>query len=420
MNARHPIPPRLRLVPLITLTLAGWLAGAPAGAADIGELRTPLVTTNWVRVTNAVIVTVTNYVVTLSQVTVTNPPPATTTGELKPKLPNLNWVPPEDDFDWVQLKSGEWLKGRIRAMQDRELDFDSEEMDDQTFDWKDIRQLRSPRTMDVLFIDELRLSGPIIVTPSEITVGGAAGETFPRDQLQGLTQGGSRERNYWSGKVSAGLTLRSGNTDQIEYSATASLQRRTPATRLNVDYTGNLSSVDGIESANNHRIQTEFDLWLSRRFYLVLPYGEYYQDPFQNLDHRLTGSIGVGYDLIDRPKLEWTITAGPAYQYVWYDSSQPGSPTEKGAAALVFSSRFEWDITRKVEFILEYNGQFTSQEIGETTQHAVTTFSIDITKRFDVDISLTWDRIANPKVGADGVRPDPDDVRLIVGLGLDF
>lgn len=23
--------------------------------------------------------------------------------------------PPPDDFDWIQLKSGEWLKGRMRA-----------------------------------------------------------------------------------------------------------------------------------------------------------------------------------------------------------------------------------------------------------------------------------------------------------------
>jgi len=30
--------------------------------------------------------------------------------------------------------------------------FDSEELDDQTFDWKDIRQLRSPRSLNALDI----------------------------------------------------------------------------------------------------------------------------------------------------------------------------------------------------------------------------------------------------------------------------
>lgn len=335
-------------------------------------------------------------------------------------LPALSWVPPDDGFDWIQLKSGEWLKGRFKGMQDRELEFESEELDDQTFDWKDIRQLRTYRLVDVLFIDEERLSGRVTATPTEINIGGATPQTFPRDQLQSLTPGGNRERDYWSGKLSFGLTLRGGNTEQIDYTATADLQRRTPATRLSVDYTGNFSSVDGVESANNHRVTTEFNYWLSRRFYLVIPYGEYYKDPFQNLAHRLTGSIGVGYDLVDRPKLEWNITVGPAYQYAWYDSSQPGEPTEKGAAAFVFRSLFDWDITHKVEFTLEYNGQFTNKEIGETIQRTAATLSIDITKRFDLDISLTWDRIANPKVGADGVQPEQDDYRLVVALGVDF
>jgi hypothetical protein len=46
--------------------------------------------------------------------------------------------------------------------------------------------------------------------------------------------------------------------------------------------------------------------------------------------------------------------------------------------------------------------------------------SLELTKRFDLDVSFVWDRISNPKVGADGVEPKPDDFRLVVGLGVDF
>ena len=45
------------------------------------------------------------------------------------ELPDLSWVPPEDGFDWIQLKSGEWLKGEFKGMQERQLDFDSSELD---------------------------------------------------------------------------------------------------------------------------------------------------------------------------------------------------------------------------------------------------------------------------------------------------
>ena len=406
--ARHVEPFLVMLGLALTFALSG---------AESAPVRVPLVITNVVPVTHAVTVTVTNHGVTTNAVFTTN---GVTAISPSSALPDLSWVPPEDRFDWIQLKSGEWLKGRIKAMQDRELEFDSEELDDQTFDWKDIRQVRSPRMLDMLLIDGSELSGPVMITPTEVTIGADSPSIVPRDQLQSLTPGGSRERNYWSGSLSAGLTLRAGNTESVDYNAQAHLQRRTPATRLSLDYIGNYSVQDSVESANNHRLNSEFDLWLSRRLYLILPFAEYYTDPFQNLKHRLTGGVGVGYDLVIQPKMEWTVSAGPAYQYAWFESAQPGEPTEKGAGALVFGTKFDWDITRKIEWTLEYRGQYTSREVGETTHHAVGTLSFDITKRLDFDVSLTWDRIANPKVGSDGVEPKPDDYRLVVGLGADF
>lgn len=369
----------------------------------------PVVTTNYVVVTNIVLVT--NYV------TIPNVVPSSRTNS---QLPDLSWIPPADSFDWIQLKSGEWLKGQLKAVQDRKLEFDSDELKDLAFDWKDIRQMRSPRTLDVLFVDGEKVSGPVTITPGQVAVGGAEPRVLPRDELQSLTPGGSRERNYWSGKLSLGLTLRKGNTESVEYNAQAHLERRTPATRLSLDYIGNVSSVDGVENANNNRVNSEFDLWLTRRFYLMLPFAEYYTDPFQNLAHRVTLGAGAGYDLIDRPNLNWNITTGPAYQHAWFESSLPGEPTEKGTAALVFGSRFEWDITHRIELILEYRGQYTSREVGETTHHSVCTLSLELTKRFDLDVSFIWDRITQPKVGSDGIQPKPDDFRLVVGLGVDF
>ncbi len=388
---------------------------------------TPVDANNCVLVTNIVVVMVTNYVVTtnasLSTNTFTTVPDTSTlqhSNTPTSALPDLNWVPPEDSFDWIQLNTGEWLKGRIKAMQDRQLEFFSEKLSDMTFDWKDIRQVRSPRTIDVLFVDGKRVSGSVAVTPEQVTIGGAEPQVLPRDQLQSLTPGGAKERDYWSADLSFGLTVQAGNTKAVQYNAQVDLQRRTPATRLSLDYIGNISSVNGTDSANNHRVNSEFDLWLSQRFYLMLPSVEYYQDPFQNLAHRITVGGGVGYDLIDRSKLEWNITTGPAYQEAWFDSSQPGEPTDKGTAALTFGSRFKWDITHRIKWLVQYRGQYTSKEVGETTHHAISTLSVDLNKRLTLDVSGIWDRISDPKVGADGVQPKPDDFSLVVGLGVHF
>ena len=49
------------------------------------------------------------------------------------------WLPPEprpEKFDWIQLKSGEWLKGKLEVLYDRKLEFDSDELDELTFDFE--------------------------------------------------------------------------------------------------------------------------------------------------------------------------------------------------------------------------------------------------------------------------------------------
>lgn len=408
MNKKTPSPPTAICIKILLFSLALILPPSLTRAQSPGP--------NLVLVTNVVVVT--NYIVTTNFIS--SPTNVSTEEVLSSALPDLNWVPPADSFDWIQLQSGEWLKGELKGMQDREIEFNSEKLDDLALDWKDIRQVRTFRYLDVLFIDGVTLTGPIAITPEQVAVGGVTPQNRPRNELQSLTPGGAKELNHWSGTASIGLTARAGNTEQIEFNGQLHLQRRTPASRLSLDYLGNISSVDSVESARNHRVNSEFDVWLSRRFYLIVPFVEYYQDPFQNLAHRLTVGLGVGYDLIDRPNLEWNITAGPAFQKAWFESAQPGQPTQKAAGALTFGSRFDWDITHRMELILEYRGQYTSKEIGETTHHSVATLSLELTQRFDLDVALVWDRIAHPKVGADGAEPKPDDFRLVVGLGVDF
>jgi hypothetical protein len=87
---------------------------------------------------------------------------------------------------------------------------------------------------------------------------------------------------------------------------------------------------------------------------------------------------------------------------------------------LTFGSLFKWDITRRIKWTTQYRGQYTSREVGDTTHHAVSTLSVDLNKRLTLDVSGIWDRISNPKVGADLVQPKPDDFSLVVGLGVHF
>ncbi|HXC98247.1 MAG TPA: DUF481 domain-containing protein [Verrucomicrobiae bacterium] len=384
------------------------------GADSVNSLQPPAAS-NYVVVTNMVVVT--NYVVVTNLVSGTNGVAAVRTNSA---LPDLSWVPPDDGFDWIQLKSGEWLKGSIEAMQDKKLEFDSDELKELTFDWKDIRQVRSPHLNEMLLVNQEGLKGPVVITPDLVIVGGADPRTFPRSELQSITPGGSKEGDYWTGRISLGFALRAGNTKSVDYDAQASLQRRTPGTRFKLDYLGNVSSLNDVESENNHRVNAEFDYWFSRRLYVILPQAEYFSDPFQNIADRAMIGGGVGYDILDRSILEWNISLGPAYQQTWFDSVEGTESTTRGQAALAFGTDFDWQITRRIELILQYSGQYTSPEVGETLQHAVGTLSVELTKRFDLDVSFVWDRTGNPRAESSGVVPQQDDYRLTLGLGVRF
>ena len=329
-------------------------------------------------------------------------------------------APRGDSFDWIQLKSGEWLKGRMKSLQNDKLEFDSEELDLREFDWEDIPFLRLPRYTAVRFETAGTVGGSVLVTTNEVLVSGASTNAYLRSDLIGITPTGKREINNWSASLDAGLTLRSGNTRQVDFNAQVNIDRRTPSTHLSLEYLGNFGEVQGEQTANNHRITAEFDYFLSRRVYVIVPFAELYRDPLQNLDYRLTLGSGVGYDLIKKPSVEWSVSAGPAYQENYYTSVAQGESQEPGALALVAGTKFHADLTKHVELDLELRAQVTSKTVGETSYHGLAKLKYEIHKHLNLYTSFIWDRITNPQTAANGITPLKDDFCLVTGLGVDL
>lgn len=335
--------------------------------------------------------------------------------EWKPPVPGV------DHFDWIQLKSGEWLKGKIKSMQDEKLEFDSEELDLLTFEWEDIRALRSARLHSVWIEHLAPMAGTVLIDTNEVQIITAT-ETniYSRANLLAITPTGKRELDKWTAKLSAGASFRAGNTKETDVNVHANAKRRTPDTRLSLDYLGNYSKVNEDQVEQNHRFIGQFDYFLSRRLYIRFPDVEYYRDPLQNLAHRVTVGAGVGYDIINTAHTEWNITGSPAWQRNWYISVPAGESDTENSGAFVLSTRFETELTKRLDLILEYRGQLTRKETGNDTHHAVATLEFEIHKKLTLDVSFVWDRISNPQADSTGVVPKPDDFRLITSLGVNF
>ena len=333
-----------------------------------------------------------------------------------------SWPPPpvQDGFDWVQMKSGEWIKGEIIAMYGDVLEFDSDEFDLQNLDFEDIQLIRSARTVQVAFLDHTIATGKLLIDGDEVRVTGEQEIRYKRAQVLSITPGEPKERNYWSGKISAGFNYRTGNTNQTEFNANVGLLRRTPKNRLAFDYLGNFSESEGTTIADNQRASASWNRFVSDRFFVIPVYGEYYRDPFQNIGGRLTAGVGAGYQIVDSSKIGWDVNVGLGYQRTQFDDVVEDEPDTADTPALIVATNYDNELSGWMDFFFGYQFSIVNEESGTFTHHLRTGFELEFFGDFDLDLTWVWDRTQDPRQNSDGTFPEQDDFRMIVSLGYSF
>ncbi len=338
------------------------------------------------------------------------------------------FYPPADTkYDWIQLTSGEWLKGDFKVLYDYVLEFDSDEMDYQEFDLDDVKRMRT-RSMKTLLVagEENRRDTEILRGVLEID-----GDKFilrrgeheievPRLNVISIADGRQRERDYWSGMVSLGVNARGGNTETTDTSVMANVKRRTARSRFGADYLANYSNTGEKETANNQRLNGNFDRFLTSKFFWQILSGEYYRDPFSNIDGQYSLSTGIGYDIIHSSKTDWSLGSGVGYQKQEFVSVELGEDDSSDSPFLTFSTHFDHEVTGNLDFLYDYSLRWLNADNGQYTHHMLTKLSFDLISDLDLDVSFIWDRTEKPQADKDGNTPEQDDYQIVVSLAYDF
>jgi putative salt-induced outer membrane protein YdiY len=327
------------------------------------------------------------------------------------------------DFDWIRLPSDEWLKGKIVSMYDGKLEFDSEELGVHTFDFDDIKEMRTSRVVQVGFTDSGRqpATGRLALEGASARIVSDSGEAaFGRAEILSIVVGSAREIDYWSGYANVGGNIRSGNSDQVDYTARLGTMRRSVRNRAGFDYIGTVTRINSEDTSNNHRVTVGWDRFLSKRLFLNVVGLEWYRDPFQNIASRWTATTGLGYQVVDTPRTSWSVTAGPAWQASSWDSVPPGDEASVESLALRVGTRFDHDLTKSIDLHAYYNALFTDEASGTYTHHLDIGLDIELTGDLDVNVAWVWDRIQDPRPLQNGSLPKQDDTRLIFSLGWSF
>ncbi len=329
--------------------------------------------------------------------------------------------PMPDAFDWIQLTSGEWLKGELIAMYDGSLEFDSDELDNLKLDWDDVRQVRTSRIVQVRFRDrDEPVIGKLLMEGDSVRFPGATDQVFTKAALMSIAAGEPREANYWSGNATFGFNLRRGNSEQVEANTLANAKRRTVGTRVSLDYVANYNVTDDLTVTNNQRVNGALDWFVTPRLFVRPAVVEYYRDPFQNFAHRWTIGAAVGYQLVDTSRVSWEFNVGPSYQHTIFNSVVAGESDTESTGALAAGTTYTHELTGDIDYTFDYRLLFVKPESGRYTHHFITGLSIDAFGPLDLDVSFVWDRVQEPRPESSGLVPKKDDYRLIFGFGFDF
>jgi len=339
-----------------------------------------------------------------------------------------SFEPPADDkFDWIQLESDEWLKGEIITLYNFVLEFDSDELGVLKIDWDDVRRLRSAEHISLQVENRDVSQEPLVDTGELVIEKNRAylirnGKTtfYFRPRIISIAEAADNELGLWTGDISVGANIKAGNSELIDSVIGFSATRRSADSSFSLDYTGNISRVGDIETVNNHRLKSDFDLYQNANLFWRVYNAEYYRDTFKNINWQLSLGTSFGYKLVRQSKTDWEITGGIGDLQTRYVSVAAGEAIDTTSPFIKMGTIFDTELTNWMDFLIDYSFQLVEEESGRYTHYFITTLSTEIIGDLDLDVSLVWERVEKPRADEVGNIPEKDDYQLIFGISYEF
>ena len=207
----------------------------------------------------------------------------------------------------------------------------------------------------------------------------------------------------WSGEGELGAFQSSGNTDSVGVAAALRLDREgidwTHSIRLRADYQRQNGSTSREQFAASYEPRWQFDE-------NIFAYGlaQYERDRIQGFSSRYSVSGGLGYRILDNPKLKLSLKAGPAYRVTDFTDG-----TSADRLAGLVGIDFDWQmldrlkLTQDVEALAETGGEATLIFDGaNTTINLVTGLDFRVSNRLRSRLSYKVEYDSNPPAGSEG------------------
>lgn len=204
-------------------------------------------------------------------------------------------------------------------------------------------------------------------------------------------RGGVFAISPWEGKVKAGASFATGNSDNAAVGVAIDAARTAGAWVHNVNAYADIAESSGVTNQKRWGAAYQLDYVFGERTYA---YGRfsYDEDEFSGFDYRLFAGAGLGRFLYKSEPFTWKIEGGPGFRYSPIDLTREVDQQ----VALYAASETDWVIRDGITFEQDFKVTWTSPT---TTFQSITALTTALTDSISTGLSFEYRRETSPPPG---------------------
>jgi putative salt-induced outer membrane protein YdiY len=217
--------------------------------------------------------------------------------------------------DEIRLQNGDRLTGTLVSKTGGQLIFETAYAGRIVVDWAQVATLTTDEPVEIVLDDDTLMTGPLAPDTGGLVVTADGGEPAVHVELDQVAAIDSTEIPTLfgfklSGRVAAGLSASRGNTDTDQIYLDGEAKARSLKTRMKLAADYRREDDSGQRTASNWNVTSNYDHFLTDQWYFFRN-GILAHDRFQDLNLRIAGGAGFGYQFYESEGLNLSLEAGP-------------------------------------------------------------------------------------------------------------
>jgi len=315
--------------------------------------------------------------------------------------------------DQLTMKNGDRISGEIQRIWDKEVVIEPELDDDVnvTIDFENVAYIESEREFEVELADGREVIAKLV---------GPADDDQQLIEIDGVTQPIALADLYevdeiddyfdWESHIDFNASINKGNTDSVNTKLYADTNLKLGDHRHIADLTLTREEQNHVTTRDQDLFRYNYN-WLFDDPWFLGALLSAERDPIKDLDLRLILAALIGRDFINTPD---TILSGQLGMGFLTEEDTLGETEQNGVA--IWQLRYRQDLfTDDLELFHDHSINLYISGRNNTVLKTSTGARYEITDLLYANVSLDYDYESEPAGTAEN-----DDLRLVVGLGVEF